>query len=47
VIVPDRNRADLDDVPAEVRDQMQFHIVGSVDQVLALALEPAGLAMAA
>jgi len=30
-----------------VRDQMQFHIVVSVDQVLALALEPTALAMAA
>src|SRR5438876_3760841 len=46
-ILPDRNQPDLDDVPSEVRDQMQFHIVGSVDQVLALALEPAELAMAA
>jgi len=47
VIVPERNRPDLDDVPSEVRDQMQFHVVGSVDQVLTLALEPAELAMAA
>ncbi len=47
VIVPERNEPDLDDVPAEVRNQMQFHIVGSVDQVLALALEPGALAMAA
>ena len=47
VIVPERNQPDLDDVPAEVRDQMQFHIVASVDQVLALALEPTGLALAA
>ena len=47
VIVPERNQPDLDDVPSDVRDQMQFHIVGSVDQVLTLALEPAELAMAA
>src|SRR6266851_3368221 len=47
VIVPERNQPDLDDVPSEVRDQMQFHIVGSVDQVLTLALEPIGLARAA
>jgi len=47
VIVPERNQPDLDDVPAEVRGQMQFHVVGSVDQVLALALEPTGLSMAA
>jgi ATP-dependent Lon protease len=47
VIVPERNQPDLDDVPPEVRDQMQFHIVGTVDQVLTLALEPTLLAMAA
>jgi ATP-dependent Lon protease len=47
VIVPQRNEPDLDDVPAEVRGRMQFHLVETVDQVLALALEPADLAMAA
>jgi ATP-dependent Lon protease len=47
VIVPERNQPDLDDVPAEVRDQMQFHIVETVDQVLTLALEPAEFAKAA
>jgi ATP-dependent Lon protease len=47
VIVPERNEPDLEDVPSEVRDHMTFHIVRSVDQVLALALEPAALAMAA
>jgi ATP-dependent Lon protease len=47
VIVPERNEPDLEDVPAGVRNQMKFHIVGSVDQVLSLALEPAELAMAA
>src|SRR5205814_61048 len=36
VIVPERNEADLDDVPSDVRGQMQFHVVRSVDQVLAL-----------
>jgi ATP-dependent Lon protease len=47
VIVPERNQPDLDDVPADVREHMQFHIVGSVDQVLALALEPREMAAAA
>jgi ATP-dependent Lon protease len=47
VIIPERNEPDLDDVPAEVREHMRFHIVGSVDQVLAIALEPADMAMAA
>jgi ATP-dependent Lon protease len=39
VILPERNRGDLDDVPAEVRGQLRFHLVESVDEVLALALE--------
>jgi ATP-dependent Lon protease len=47
VIVPERNQPDLDDVPSDVRDHIQFHIVTSVDQVLAIALEPSELAMAA
>src|SRR3954466_4140076 len=47
VIVPERNQPDLDDVPMDVRDQMQFHIVRTVDEVLTHALEPAALAMAA
>jgi ATP-dependent Lon protease len=47
VIVPQRNEPDLDDVPADVRNKMKFHIVESVDQVLAVALEPAELALAA
>jgi ATP-dependent Lon protease len=47
VIVPERNAPDLDDVPREVRDQMQFHIVGTVAEVLTLALEPAAMAAAA
>jgi ATP-dependent Lon protease len=47
VVVPERNEPDLDDVPADVREHMRFHIVGTIDQVLALALEPRELAVAA
>jgi ATP-dependent Lon protease len=47
VVVPERNAPDLDDVPAEVRDRMRFHIVSTVDEVLAAALEPFVLAAAA
>jgi ATP-dependent Lon protease len=47
VIVPDRNAADLDDVPRDVRDLMTFHVVGSVAEVLKLALEPGAVAKAA
>ena len=40
VILPERNRADLEDVPEEVREQMDFHPVMTIDEVLNLALEP-------
>ena len=42
VILPFRNKADLDDVPEEVREAMSFHPVSSVEEVIDLALEPAG-----
>jgi len=41
VILPERNRGDLDEVPEEVREQMAFHPVMSVGEVIAVALEPA------
>jgi ATP-dependent Lon protease len=41
VILPERNRGDLDDIPEEVREQMSFHPAMSIDEVLELALEPA------
>jgi ATP-dependent Lon protease len=41
VILPERNRGDLDDIPEEVREQMSFHPVMSVDEVLDVALEAA------
>ena len=40
VILPERNRGDLDEIPEEVREQMAFHPVMSIDEVLELALEP-------
>ena len=42
VILPFRSKADLDDVPEEVREAMSFHPVSSVEEVIDLALEPAG-----
>jgi ATP-dependent Lon protease len=41
VILPERNRGDLDDIPEEVRQQMSFHPVMTVQEVLDRALEPA------
>ncbi|MEZ5123598.1 MAG: endopeptidase La [Solirubrobacterales bacterium] len=41
VILPERNRPDLDDVPEDVREQMTFHPVMTIGEVLDVALEPA------
>ncbi len=41
VIMPERNRGDLDEIPEEVREQMTFHPVMTVQEVLDGALEPA------
>jgi len=40
VILPERNEPELDDLPSDVRDHMRFHPVKSIDEMLALALEP-------
>ena len=41
VILPERNRGDLDDIPEEVSKQMTFHPVMTIQEVLDRALEPA------
>ena len=40
VILPKRNEGDLEDVPEQVRNEMAFHPVETIDELLALALEP-------
>jgi ATP-dependent Lon protease len=40
VILPERNRGDLDEVPEEVRDAMNFHVAMTIDEVIGVALEP-------
>src|SRR5262249_780668 len=47
VILPERNRGDLDEVPADVREQVRFHHVTNVAEVLRLALETDPVALAA
>ncbi|MGA4851292.1 endopeptidase La [Streptomyces sp. G5(2025)] len=44
VIIPKRNEADLDDVPAEVLEKLDVHAVTDVRQVLELALTEATVA---
>jgi ATP-dependent Lon protease len=41
VILPRENEADLDDLPADVRAAMVFHLVETLDDVFAVALRPA------
>ena len=38
VVLPARNEADLDDIPDQVRDEMTFHALDNVGDVLSLAL---------
>jgi ATP-dependent Lon protease len=47
VILPERNRPDIDDVPDDVREQLAFHPVMTIGEVLDLALEPAREPLAA
>jgi ATP-dependent Lon protease len=46
VVLPERNRGDLDDVPEEVRDAMSFHFAMTIDEVLAQTLESASVTTA-
>jgi len=47
VVLPERNRGDLDDVPEEVREAMTFHVAMTIDEVLSVALEPRAVQSAA
>jgi ATP-dependent Lon protease len=44
VIIPRKNENDLEDLPDEVRDHLQFVLAETVDEVLASALEPEAVA---
>jgi ATP-dependent Lon protease len=39
VILPKRNEADLEDLPDDVRSDLEFHLVDMMEDVLELALE--------
>ena len=45
VVIPKRNEADLDDVPAEILEKLEVHPVTDVRQVLEIALSPAEVAV--
>ena len=39
IILPSENERDLEDIPADVREKMEFHLVESMDEVVILALD--------
>jgi ATP-dependent Lon protease len=39
IVIPERNRPDLEDIPEHVREEIAFHPVMSIGEVLSLALE--------
>jgi ATP-dependent Lon protease len=41
VVVPARNADDLDDIPEDVKNDMTFHILEDIRQVIDVALAPA------
>ena len=44
VMLPGRNRRDLEEIPADARDQLTFVWIDNVDQAITAALEPAAVA---
>jgi ATP-dependent Lon protease len=41
IVLPKANEADIEDIPEEVRDQLTFHCVETLDEVFQVALLPA------
>jgi ATP-dependent Lon protease len=41
IILPRANEADMEDIPEEVREQLTFHTVETLDEVFDIALLPA------
>jgi ATP-dependent Lon protease len=39
IVIPERNRADLEEIPENVKEDVSFHPVMSIGEVLGLALE--------
>ena len=38
MLIPEENEKDLEEIPAEVRKKMTFHLIKTMDEVLELAL---------
>jgi len=46
VILPERNRKDVEEIPAKIRRRMRFHYVRAMDDALPLVLADGGAAAA-
>ena len=42
IILPGENEADLEDIPEDVRNSLDFHCVNTLDEVFDIALVPLG-----
>jgi len=40
IILPKDNEADMEDIPEDVRNQLTFHCVSTLDEAFAIALMP-------
>jgi ATP-dependent Lon protease len=40
VLVPAKNRRDLEDIPQDIQDQLQVTLISSMEEILPLVLEP-------
>lgn len=40
IILPDKNRKDMEDIPEDIRNEMEFHFVQNMTEVLDIALLP-------
>ncbi len=40
VLIPSQNRRDLDDIPADVKNEMQITLISTIEEILPLALQP-------
>jgi ATP-dependent Lon protease len=47
VMLPERNRRDLEELPADARAQLTFRFPENVDEAIEIALEPLPVAAAA
>ena len=45
IILPKDNEADMEDIPEDVRSQMSFHCVATLDEVFEIALLPTPTAL--